>query len=190
MHLPPCKLLASALGPPDLLRNNDAQVTIPVALLRLMLEAILETQDVDEAAYRRTNPDVGAAISAGRIRSAYEHYRSSGYFEGRRGAEAAFNEVWYLQRYADVRSAVASGKYRTGWDHYQAEGMHEWRSPNATAEVDLHRWRQALARQAPPATVKQPEAERSEAVSPKPSGPAPLPGHTASPRAAKAGPVR
>ena len=144
MHLLPCKLLTQAFDDVDLRDDSDASVTVPARLLRLMLEAILEYQDVDEQAYRSANPDVASAVQSGRIRSGYDHYKASGYFEGRRGAEGAFDEEWYLTRYPDVRQAVSSGKYATGWDHFQAEGAMEWRSPNERAEPDLHRWRVAL----------------------------------------------
>lgn len=144
MHLVPFKLLCRELGIGDLAGDSDHLVTIPQSLFRLLLQAILETRKIDDASYRRANPDVSAAIQAGRVPSAFLHYTTSGYFEGRSGAEASFDEAWYLARYPDVQDAVASQAYTSGREHYEAEGALEWRSPNAAAEADLHRWFAAL----------------------------------------------
>jgi hypothetical protein len=71
----------------------------------------VDHSDFDENFYRMAYPDVDAAILQGRIRSARDHYRKFGRFEGR---FPKFNEASYLSKNPDVAQAVRRGKFRSG----------------------------------------------------------------------------
>lgn len=83
----------------------------------------------DAAFYRAQNPDVAAAVDAGRLSSALEHYLRYGQQEGR-DPNALFDESWYLSTYADARQAVADGTYTTGYQHYLAAGWKQGHDPS------------------------------------------------------------
>lgn len=131
--------------------DPHAPVTLPRAVLRLLIEAALASQPFDERSYLSANPDVAAAMKQGKCASGRAHYLSTGYFEGRDTLPAGFDAAWYLQRYADVALAVQRGKAASALQHFRQSGVQEWRSPNRPAEADIARWRSAVAPAAAPA---------------------------------------
>ncbi len=78
----------------------------------------------DPAWYLSTYPDVAAAVAAGQVASAWQHFITTGAHEGR-SPSAYFNEMWYRQQNADVAAAIAAGTLRSGFDHFVASGAHE-----------------------------------------------------------------
>lgn len=90
----------------------------------------------DEGAYRATNPDVDAAIRAGIISNALDHYLLYGRGEGR-APNLLFDAQWYLDRYPDVAAAAAAGQ-TNAWDHYSRYGWREGRDPSAAFDVSAY----------------------------------------------------
>jgi hypothetical protein len=163
MHLISWAHLGSAICP-------DAAPDKPPAdpVLRLLIEAAVAAQPFDEVRYLAANPDVATAIRLGRCPGAKDHYVTVGYFEGRNTGNPEFDEAWYVGRYQDVGRAVESGVSASGLEHYLGPGAREWRSPNAAAEADIARWRNAVSavnypakRSAKPAiTEEKPQGRR------------------------------
>lgn len=79
----------------------------------------------DEAYYLSQNPDVAAAIAAGVVGSAEEHYGLFGFLEGR-DPNPYFDTSFYLLQNPDVAAAGVNPL-----DHYNNFGASEGRSPTA-----------------------------------------------------------
>jgi FKBP-type peptidyl-prolyl cis-trans isomerase len=78
----------------------------------------------DEHYYLMANPDVAAAVAAGKFASGYDHYIQFGQFEGR-SPSPYWNEKYYLAMNPDVADAVAAGKISSGFMHYYLYGQYE-----------------------------------------------------------------
>jgi hypothetical protein len=78
----------------------------------------------DEHYYLLMNPDVAAAVTAGKLTSGYQHYIQFGQYEGR-SPSPYWNEAWYLKQNPDVAAAVKSGKVTSGFMHYYLYGQYE-----------------------------------------------------------------
>lgn len=90
----------------------------------------------DEGAYLATNPDVDAAIRAGIISNALDHYLLYGRGEGR-APNLLFDAQWYLDRNPDVAAAAIAGQ-TNAWDHYSRYGWREGRDPSAAFDVSAY----------------------------------------------------
>ncbi len=112
---------------PSLRVSRDGKVECRLDDLRRLLFLAMHATPVDEDWYRRAYPDVIEAIESGQVASATEHYRRSGYLEGRFPFEPTVDETWYLQRYPDVKAALRAG--RSPMDHFIASGYSEGRQP-------------------------------------------------------------
>lgn len=84
----------------------------------------------DESWYVNQNPDVAAALAAGQITSAQQHYAQWGAAEAR-NPNALFNEAWYLSHNDDVAQAKNDGLLVSGYQHYVQQGWTEYRNPSA-----------------------------------------------------------
>jgi hypothetical protein len=154
MHVVPWTVLKQCVSGDA--ADLEAQVTLPVRVLRLLIEAALASQPFDERSYVAANPDVAEAMKQGKCASGRAHYLATGYFEGRETLPVGFDQAWYLQRYPDVAQAVQSGKTASALQHFRQSGLHEWRSPSRMAEADIARWRSAMAACAPAARQQRP----------------------------------
>ncbi len=96
-----------------------------IELAKLFLMSV----DVDEAWYRKTNPDVDEAIIDGVQKSAKEHFVQSGYFEDRLPAELTVDETWYLSQYPDVQQVLKEGIIKSPTQHFHEHGYREGRRP-------------------------------------------------------------
>ena len=110
-------------------RNNGDMVTCSSSDFKRVLYLLLVTVPVDEAWYLSTYPDVKKEFDAGHIASAAEHYRLSGYFEGRFPSKPQVDEDWYLKQYPDVKAGVAKGLTKSALDHFMGTGASEARLP-------------------------------------------------------------
>ncbi|MBN2907183.1 MAG: hypothetical protein JXJ18_10790, partial [Rhodobacteraceae bacterium] len=81
---------------------------------------------LDAAYYLEENPDVTAAIEAGILSDARQHFDLFGRSEGR-DPNALFDTDWYLEHNPDVAAAVATGAL-SAYDHYLAFGGFEGRN--------------------------------------------------------------
>ena len=82
------------------------------------LERMLQV--FDAAHYLRTHPDVAAALQAGQLASAEEHYRGWGYAESR--SCFPLDDAWYGMQYPLAGFEVAQGDYMNFGQHYVATG--------------------------------------------------------------------
>jgi hypothetical protein len=89
----------------------------------------LQFISVDEEWYLNQYPDVAAEIKSKNIASASDHFRRSGYLEGRFPIRPVVDEAWYLKMYPDVRKAVARGIVRDALTHFVESGYREGRLP-------------------------------------------------------------
>jgi hypothetical protein len=80
--------------------------------------------------YLSTYPDVRAAVQAGSIKSALDHYRASGFFEKRLPSKPVVDEAWYLQTYPDVAQAIREGRETSAYDHFVKSGYRDGRIPS------------------------------------------------------------
>jgi len=80
----------------------------------------------DTTFYLNSNPDVLAAVAAGRT-TAFDHFANFGAKEGRSPAQL-FNAGAYLISNPDVALAVGSGALHSAWDHFVNVGITEGRS--------------------------------------------------------------
>jgi GT2 family glycosyltransferase len=71
----------------------------------------------DEARYLNDNPDVEAAVKAGRYRSGHHHFLAEGESQKRAGSPL-FDSGWYAEQYAEVREYIANGLASGPYDHF------------------------------------------------------------------------
>lgn len=91
------------------------------------------SDDFDEIAYLRANPDVQALLDRGIIRSGLEHWRNTGAEEHARGLrrsgfldyDVMYDEESYLAQNEDVARAVRNGEFASGYQHWNRIGRHE-----------------------------------------------------------------
>ncbi len=104
-------------------------VAMPDEEMRKMLRTLLVHVPLDEEWYLHRYPDVAAAIRAGSIRSARDHFINSGYFEGRWPGPITVDEDWYLATYPEVARAVQDGVVESAQRHFEQNGYKEGRRP-------------------------------------------------------------
>jgi len=96
------------------------------SVMNLLATETLVSQNslFDEHYYLATNPDVAAAVAAGKFGSGYDHYVQYGQFEGR-SPSPYWDEAYYLQENPDVEAAVRAGTISSGFMHYYLYGQYE-----------------------------------------------------------------
>jgi hypothetical protein len=154
MFVPPYDVLLQVLRSGARAPRGGGEITMPRALLDLMLRLLVAEMPFDEAEYLKRNPDIAEALMQGKIADAHQHFITSGYFEGRVGGAPAVDAAWYQQRNADVASEVAAGGVASAADHYIQSGAREWRSPSAAEEALVAEWKRAAS--APASAVPMP----------------------------------
>jgi hypothetical protein len=98
--------------------QNGTKVPVGTATL------VSQNSLFDEHFYLETNPDVAAAVAAGKIATGYDHYIKYGQFEGR-NPNPYWNEAFYLQQNPDVAAAVKAGKVSSGFMQFSMFGQRE-----------------------------------------------------------------
>src|ERR1041385_3954109 len=92
------------------------------------------SEDFDESAYLRANPDVQALLDRGAIGSGLEHWRATGAEEHARGLrrsgffdyDVIYDEESYLAQNEDVARAVRNGELASGYQHWNRIGRPEY----------------------------------------------------------------
>ena len=128
-YLPPFELIRRSIEISTVrgeLRVNMAYEDF-VKILRTMIAGI----EVDEAWYLQTYEDIAAAIKAGAVRSAKQHFVDDGYFEGRRPFPMQVDERWYLIENPDVADHIRRGEITSAQEHFEQDGYREGRLPFA-----------------------------------------------------------
>jgi hypothetical protein len=144
MFVPPYIPLLKSLNASKAEAEEAGEITVPLPLLKLLLQIALAQVDFNEDNYLRANPDVRAAVERGDVESGLMHFIGYGYFEGRGGGMAIVDEEWYLGRYPDVRAAVEVGTVKSAEQHFHSVGAGEGRSPSAPEEDNAFQWKRAL----------------------------------------------
>ena len=70
--------------------------------LRALIAEFVASARFDHDWYAEMYPDVEGARLAGDIQSLHEHFKRSGYFEGRLPAELPFDPQFYRRHYRDI----------------------------------------------------------------------------------------
>jgi len=96
-----------------------------------LIYLVLQLVPVDEEWYLAEYPDVKGEIESQNIASASDHFRRSGYLEGRFPIRPVVDETWYLTMYPDVREAIARGEVEDAQTHFVKSGYREGRMPYA-----------------------------------------------------------
>lgn len=105
--------------------------------MRKLIYLVLVNIYVNEEWYLSTYPDVADSVSAQKIGSGTDHYRQSGYEEGRMPAHVEVDEQWYLRQYSDLCKEYENGTLKDLAFHYHHNGYGEGRLPRAIP-VDEH----------------------------------------------------
>jgi hypothetical protein len=127
---------------PSLQAGEDGLVRCTRADFEKLLYLVLQHVPFDEEWYLSQYPDVRKAIQAGIISSGADHYRRSGYIEGRFPFEPVIDESWYCKQYPDVNDAINSGAIPDARTHYLTVGRFEGRLP-CRIPVDANWYRAA-----------------------------------------------
>jgi hypothetical protein len=90
-------------------------------------------ESFDERFYLDNNPDVAAAVTAGRLASGLQHYERVGHKEHRKARFGDFQPQFYYYSYPMARQDIASGKASDLFDHYNRIGRHRGYLPNPSA---------------------------------------------------------
>jgi hypothetical protein len=146
MYVPHFDALLTNLGMTREEFASAERVMVPKAMLRFLMQVALTNSDFNETGYLESNPDVAAAVKAGRIESARLHYIGDGYFEDRRGATPEVDERWYLRTYTDVADAVRARTVESAQQHFAQCGATEMRAPSALYEPDAVQWARAVGK--------------------------------------------
>ena len=125
---------------PSLKLHGDHASLSAVDLRKLLYLMVLHIT-VDEDWYVANYDDVRLAIEEGHVVSATEHYRETGYLEGRFPFLVTVDHDWYLRTYPDVAEGIAAGEIASAAEHFFGTGYLEGRLPRPVP-VDA-RWYEA-----------------------------------------------
>ena len=146
MYIPHFDALLHALGSRRDQLGSNSTIEIPVPLLKLMLQLALANGEFNATGYLAANRDIQDAVKNGQIADPKAHYTKFGFFEGRRGAAPAVDEVWYRRTYSDIGAAVRKGSVASGADHFNTIGAEEFRAPSASYLADALEWKKAVGK--------------------------------------------
>jgi hypothetical protein len=126
-YLPPFEALRDSIktSPVDGELRVDMSYEDFVGIVRMLISGL----HFDEAWYLSTYEDIAAAIRAGEVASAKQHFIGDGYFEGRRPFPMTVDERWYLAEYPDVAEGIRKGVLSSAQEHFDKDGYQEGRRP-------------------------------------------------------------
>lgn len=112
-------------------RQRDPNyVSIPKDIFRRLLAGAIRSKEIfDERFYLETYPDIAVAVRSRKIKSGFEHYVDTGYFENRLPRKLIVDERYYLQENSDVADAIKKGRVTSAQDHFNHSGFGEGRIP-------------------------------------------------------------
>jgi hypothetical protein len=140
VFLPHPNTFMKALHVPKERLDGKTRIAVNPALMKFLLEQLIGKLSFDQSYYLDQNPDVAESYKAGNILDLHEHFKTTGYFEGRQGSRPEVDEAFYLQSYPDVAEAIRAGRIRSAAEHYATTGAAEDRIP-ASKHADLvRRW--------------------------------------------------
>ncbi len=109
-----------------ILSSNKETVEVPKELIRYLFLLCAASAEFDEYDYVQRNPDVGDAISQGRVASALDHFLRQGFQEGRSYALKC-QEQEYLLHNPDIAAAYENGCIANVSLHFRETGYSEGR---------------------------------------------------------------
>lgn len=93
-----------------------------------LLQRLISVSAFDEHYYLEDNPDVAAAVEAGRFRSGFHHYLCFGYLEGRFPGFMEFDSEAYIEANPDLTSFRSSYEMeKLAREHFIQFGFKEGR---------------------------------------------------------------
>ena len=111
--------------------DGSKRVSVPVELFNQMLASALQSKNIfDESFYLAINTDIRDAIRNDVIKSAADHYYTTGYFEGRLPRKLVVDEKFYLAENPDVVDAIRKGVIKNAQEHFEYAGFREGRLPH------------------------------------------------------------
>jgi hypothetical protein len=141
------------------MKKAGDEVSVPRKVLARLLDLYISFWDFDEDWYLATYPDIQAAVAGGKFPSGWEHFKTVGYLEGRRGNQPVVDTEWYVETYPDIAQAMLEGKVTSAADHFERWGYAEGRLP---ADPGLHsKW---YARRYMPAVSDPDNVDEREAL--------------------------
>src|SRR3954469_1332922 len=146
MFVPPYEPLLKSLNSTRDEAEAAQEISVPLPLLKLLLQIALAQADFNEDSYLAANPDVKEAVDRGDVESGFTHFIGFGYFEGRRGGMAIVDEDWYLKKYPDVLTGIKKGAVSSADQPFNTVGAGEGRSPNVDEEDSASQWKKVLNR--------------------------------------------
>ena len=138
-YFPPLDLLCKAMGTTPEALDKPGTVAVSTQLLRNLIKHALSNIEVDPTVYLEQNPDLKIALSRSPAGAIQNHYRSTGYFEGR-PLPVAFDPDYYIRRYKDIRTAVVGRTLESPYRHYLDQGISELRVPRQDMESEIAEW--------------------------------------------------
>jgi hypothetical protein len=138
--LPHPNTFMKALHIPKERLEGKTRIPINPSLLKFLVQQLIGKLSFDETYYLEQNPDVAESYKVGNILDLHEHFKTTGYFEGRRGSPPEVDEAFYLQSYPDVAEAIRAGRIRSAVEHYVITGASEDRTPLPQHAEILRRW--------------------------------------------------
>lgn len=145
VFLPPFEELCALLGITEGSLDGEKKVRVEPAVLKKMIQMLVDQIPFDEDSYAETYADIGAALDSGDVTDLKSHYVTSGYFEGRKEYKAMFDEEWYKENYVDVLSAYVEGTIDSCYKHYVDRGIAEWRAPSEEYAPMVKDWQKFLS---------------------------------------------
>ena len=115
---------------PEKMKEGGDEVKVSRKLLERLLDLYISLWDFDEDWYLAKYPDIQIAVSEGKFRSGWVHFRTVGYLEGRIGHPVAVDNEWYMATYPDIAQAILEGKVNSTREHYEQFGYAEGRLPS------------------------------------------------------------
>lgn len=111
------------------LKLPGEEVQVPRQLLLRLLGLYISLWDFEEEWYLETYPDIRVAVAQGEFLSGWEHFKTVGYFEGRRGNQPIVDTEWYVETYPDIAQAMLEGSVTSAAEHFEQFGYEEGRLP-------------------------------------------------------------
>jgi hypothetical protein len=109
--------------------KGELTVSATYEQFTILIRALLQGIEVDEAWYFSQYPDVEQAVREGSIGSAKDHFLHNGYFEGRVPFPIKVDEAWYLLQNPGVAEYIARGDLDSAQHHFNEFGYREGRKP-------------------------------------------------------------
>lgn len=143
-YVPPFAMIGRALRIEAADLAAGKTVAISAQLFKYLLGLAISQSFFDQRWYLETYPDVEAAINEGGVGSAFEHYLTAGYYEGRSPGPCQVDQAWYERYYGDVAEALREGLIVDSAEHFHNNGYFEGRAATADQLAGIAQWRRVL----------------------------------------------